>query len=643
MFEEHYLETLNPEQRKAATHTSGPILVVAGAGAGKTKTISYRILHLVRSGIDPKKILAITFTNKAAAEMRDRVFKLLKESRELNRPVSLEGIPFVSTFHSLGVHILKENARLLGLPARFSIFDRSDSKRSIKEALQKAGYDPKQYESGKILGAISREKGEGKTFMDFLNENSSDFWKRLVGKVWKEYEKILADEGALDFDDLLLKTANLLASRPEIKEKYHNVWSHIHIDEYQDTNKVQYKIARLLSEKNKNICVVGDADQMIYSWRGARIDNILDFEEDFPDATTVLLEQNYRSTKTILEAANDIIKKNLKRKDKTLFTNNSEGEQISLYSAYDEADEALYVARTAKRLLTSGTSPDEIAVLFRANFQSRALEEAFLSEEIPYQIIGTRFFERKEVKDVLSFIRAALNPQSLSDVKRIVNVPPRGIGKVTLLKMFEGKPLPGAVGEKVVRFNSLLVEIREFALSHKTSETVKFVVRETGMEKIYKEGHEEDVERLENIRELATLALRYDLFDPETGITKFLEDAALASDQDEIEDKSVKVKLMTVHASKGLEFENVFITGLETGLFPHEGMGGGEERDEEEERRLFYVALTRAKKKLFLSYSSVRTIFGSRQVNLPSDFLSDIPDHLLMADDGSNSLKTIYL
>jgi DNA helicase-2/ATP-dependent DNA helicase PcrA len=634
---------LNPQQKEAAEHLNGPLLIVAGAGAGKTKTLSHRILELVRSGIEPRKILAITFTNKAAAEMRERVRKLLDESVDVNRPVHHDGTPFLSTFHSLGVHILRENARLLGLPARFTIFDRSDSKQAIKEAMRLAGFDPKQFDPGKVLGSISKEKGEGRTLERFINEVRGDFWKRLIEKTWEHYNRILKEEGALDFDDLLLTTAELLRGNDEVRAKYQSIWSHIHIDEYQDTNKVQYSIARSLTGPAQNICVVGDADQMIYSWRGARIDNILDFEKDFPGAKVVLLEENYRSTKTIIDAANEIIRHNRKRKEKNLFTKNSEGEAISLYSAYDEADEAQFVARMAKKLMSGGVGAQHIAVLFRANFQSRVLEEAFLSEDIPYQIIGTRFFERKEVKDVLSFIKAAFNPQGLSDIKRIINVPARGIGKVTILKIFEKKEIPGATGEKVKAFFTLLTSIREYASSHKPSETVKFVLRETGMERMYKEGKEEDTERLENIRELATLAVRYDLYTPEEGISKLLEDAALAADQDEIDDNVEKVKLMTVHASKGLEFEYVFITGLEGGLFPHGGMGDSEERDEEEERRLMYVALTRARKKIFLSHASVRTIFGSRQVTLPSEFLSDIPDHLMQSEQGQGLLRTIYL
>ncbi len=639
-----YLSGLNERQRRAVEKIEGPLLVVAGAGAGKTRMIAHRILHLVKSGVDPKKILAITFTNKAAGEMRERIEALLKTDPNLNRPLSFTELPTVGTFHALGVKMLREHGKVLNISPRFSIFDRGDSRKAVKSAMERAGVDPKQFDPSKILRSISSLKGEGETFHSAREVSEGNFWEKLVLSVWEQYEKILNVEKALDFDDLLLSSVEILRKDNDIRLYYQNAWKYLHIDEYQDTNKVQYTLAMLLAEKHKNICVVGDSDQMIYSWRGARIDNILDFEKDFPNAETILLEENYRSTKTILSAANEIIRKNIMRKEKNLFTKNDEGEKLSLYSAYDEQDEAACSVKKVSSLIAAGASPEEIAVLFRANFQTRALEEAFLNENVPYQIIGTRFFERKEVKDVLSFLRAALNPNALSDLSRIANVPPRGIGKVTLLKMFEKKPIVGATGKKVAQLYTILNKINIFALAHKLSETIKYIVKESGMETALKRGDEDDQERLENIKELATLALRYDTLLPENAIEKFLDDAALATDQDELEERTPTVKLMTVHASKGLEFTYVFITGLEEGLFPHTSMFDDDEsRDPEEERRLFYVALTRAKKKVFLSYASVRTIFGSRDVRLPSRFLSDIPDNLLQPSDGGERLKTIYL
>ena len=641
-----HLNGLNERQSAAVLHTEGPLLILAGAGAGKTKTITHRILHLIKNGVAPGKILAITFTNKAAKEMRERVYDLLKNDKELNRPISSSERPFVSTFHSLGVHIIKENARLLDLPRHFSIYDRSDSKKAVKEGLETLSLDPKKFEPAKILHVISREKGNNVSQDAYTEGVGRDYFGRIVASVWAEYEKILKRERALDFDDLLLKTADLLKRNPLILDHYQKVWRYIHIDEYQDTNRVQYTIARLLAAKERNICVVGDVDQNIYSWRGADIRNILNFETDYPEAKVILLEENYRSTEVILNAANMIIEKNIHRKDKKLFTSKKGGAKIGLYAAYDEQDEADFISRKSAELISEGVRPEEIAVLYRANFQSRVLEEAFLMREVPYQILGVRFFERKEVKDTLSYLRAALNPDCFSDIKRIINVPARGIGKLTLLKVAARQEdgLAASMKEKISGFRNLLVKIQMNALKMKPSDTIKYVIKESGMEDMYKRGKEEDEDRLENIKELATLATRYDHLPPEEGIEKLLADASLASDQDEMEEKTSSVKLMTVHASKGLEFSHVFISGLESELFPHlrlteEELSG---EDQEEERRLFYVALTRAKVKLYLSYASVRMIFGSKRVSIPSEFIIDLDEGLLEPEENLSE-KTIYL
>jgi DNA helicase-2/ATP-dependent DNA helicase PcrA len=619
---------LNERQYEASLHKDGPLMILAGAGAGKTKTITSRIAELVKSGVAPEAILAITFTNKAAKEMRERVISILSNDPELNRPVSMRERPFVSTFHSLGVHILKENAHFLGLTRNFTIFDRDDSKRAVKAGIVHNGLDPKQFEPGKILSIISREKGNGMTYQTFKDNVGRDYMKSIVANVWEHYENRLKKEKALDFDDLLLKTMLLLRDNEAVRERYQKTWQYVHIDEYQDTNEVQYRIARLLSDSHRNICVVGDIDQMIYSWRGADIENILNFENDYPDAKIVVLEQNYRSTKTILGAANNIIKKNKNRREKNMFTENSEGEKVSLYTAYDENDEARYIARTAQELFEKGIKPENIAVLYRTNFQSRAIEEAFLTYGISYELIGTRFFERKEVKDILSFIRFALNPESLSDLTRIVNVPPRGIGKVTLLKIIEGKEheLAGKAGESVATFRRFIARLQAEIGSKKPSEVVKFILKESGIEAYQMKEGDEGLERIQNIKELVTIALKYDAMPQGEGIEKMLEETALASDQDEVDEKKPAVKLMTIHASKGLEFDYVFVTGLEDGLFPSKR--DGEVKDEEEERRLMYVAVTRAGKKVFLSCASVRTIFGEKRLGIPSEFITDIGEEL---------------
>ncbi len=613
---------LNSEQKKAVTFTDGPILILAGAGAGKTRTIAERIRHLVRKGIAPSAILAITFTNKAAKEMRERIDRGL--------PGNLR--PFVSTFHSLGVHILRAQSEKVGIKKHFIIFGRDDSKKAVKEALITLELDPKTHDPARLMGIISKEKGMGRSVRDYTGEEGRGYFQNIIRQVWPEYEKILSRDNALDFDDLLLKTMNLLESHPAVREFYQQTWEYIHIDEYQDTNRVQYEISKMLVGKNKNICVVGDMDQNIYSWRGADIKNILDFEKDYPDARVITLEENYRSTKTILEAANMVIEKNKIRRQKNLFTENSLGEKISLFGGLDETNEAAFIATKAEEFIKKGVPPQEIAVLFRANFQSRVLEEAFMNRAIPYQLLGTRFFERKEVKDIISYLRAAFNPESLSDWRRIVNVPARGIGKTMILKIFSGNEssLPLSMKTKLKNFKMLLKEIEKVSRTQKPSEVISFIIKTSGLEKEWKEGGDEGRARLENAYELSNFASRYDQEFPEEGILNFLADAALQSDQDELKEEQKAVRLMTVHASKGLEFDVVFIAGLEDGLFPHQKMNEENTSPEEaeEERRLFYVALTRARKKVFLSYAQTRTLFGHRQVNIPSEFIFDIPETL---------------
>jgi len=1067
-----HLSGLNAKQKEAASHVKGPLLIIAGAGAGKTKTITHRIVNLIKEGVSPENILAVTFTNKAAKEMRERIMAEIEKNAK-----GQENIPFVSTFHSLGVYIIKENARLLGLTKYFTILDEGDGAAIVKEVMKKVGIDPKQYDPKKIKNIISREKGKFTHLANYeerVNAGTGDYLGKIVAQVWNLYEKKKDQENSLDFDDLLLKSVKLLKENEGIRKIYQEKWKYIHIDEYQDTNEVQYLMSKLLCGDEKNICVVGDYDQClikgtrikmadgtlknienvkkneyvmsnygsgdlrpakvirkrnlqsrddlvsietqkgkilkstpdhihfagyrlgltpqiylnylmykdgsgyrigttsvytkgqrksmigfvqrsnqehadavwiigtyknqqearvqeyilslkyqiptlpftprkgrgingyvhdkvalkeifhsfntensavkllsdlglsqshphhqpqthnsnrrninitlcadkrgktpmhlisifgndiigrkklqalgfsirlakkntenwrfetaranygeicllatkiasvfsntnlvfrarmggmkvklrdgnslpqlpasslmpgmalfsengydiilkvsrisskkikvfdldierthnfiangilthncIYSWRGANLKNILSFEKDYPDTKIVLLEENYRSTKNILEAANEVIKKNKFRPDKNLFTENEKGEKISLYEALDEADEADFIAtkilevldsspssnffslRTAERnsslekigrggtesqagnVFSSGDDVKQdiprkniagladIAILYRANFQSRVLEEAMLRYNIPYQVLGVKFFERKEIKDTLAYLRAALNRENLSDIKRIINFPARGIGKVTLAKIFakDTEDLPIKVKIKIDNFYKILEEIKEKIQKEKTSQVIKFVVKYSGIENELKEGTEEDIERLENIKELVTLALKYDNLENGAGIEKLLEDASLASDQDSIminqekrlEKKALNgVKLMTVHAAKGLEFKYVFITGLEDGLFParnasRSDAGGPHERDSEEERRLFYVAVTRARSKLFLTLSNFRTIFGSRQINAPSEFISDIPGDLLLKEGENARIKTIYI
>ncbi len=573
----------------------------------------------------------------------------------------------------------------MGLTKYFTILDESDAVSLIKESLKELSIDPKQYEPKKIKGIISREKGKFVHLADY-GENRTDYMGKIVAQVWRLYESKKSKENALDFDDLLLKATKLLKDNAEIRKMYQEKWRYVHIDEYQDTNEVQYLMSKLLAESHKNICVVGDSDQLIYSWRGANLKNILNFEKDYPNTKIVMLEQNYRSTKNILEAANVVIKKNKYRPDKNLFTDKEVGEKIGFYEALDEGDEAEFVATKILEIQDSQNEtgskfsqvlgspqprhrPDHdkilsnsilanIAVLYRANFQSRALEEAMLRYNIPYQVLGIKFFERKEIKDTLAYLRAALNRDSLSDIKRIINFPTRGIGKVTLVKLFSTagagqvggmESLPIKMRIKIDQFYKTLEEIEEKIKTSPASDVIKFVIKKSGIENELMNGTEEDQERLENIKELATLALKYNNLENGAGVEKLLEDASLASDQDSLiergESKESKpaVKLMTVHASKGLEFKYVFIVGLEDGLFPHQRRGEEVDSDKEEERRLFYVALTRAREKLFLSFANFRTIFGSRQINAPSEFITDIPPDLLEKEGEKNLMKTIYI
>jgi DNA helicase II / ATP-dependent DNA helicase PcrA len=624
--EHNHLTGLNPAQKEAVLKTKGPLLVLAGAGSGKTRVITHRMVELILRGVAPHNILAVTFTNKAATEMRERVMRLI-ETYPGTATAGHDSRPTVTTFHALGVRILREHHETLHLPRHFVIYDKSDSTRAIKKALEEAGYNPKQFEPRKIGGIISRAKGDALSRSVFAQE-ATGYVESVAAEVWERYERILTQEKALDFDDLLLKTLVLLREYPVIREVLTRRFLYIHVDEYQDTNRVQFEIVKLLAGEAQNICVVGDVDQNIYSWRGADIKNVLQFERNFPGATTVFLEENYRSTQTIISASNQIIAKNKNRIPKTVFTNNSEGEKITLFAAHSGADEAEYVVMTAKKMIAEGASPSSIAVLYRTNFQSRVLEEAFLNFNVPYQLLGTKFFERKEVKDILSFLRLAQNPQSTGDLARIANVPTRGIGKVTMLKMVEGNigDITGIAREKIDRFYTMIEDITNCARTQNTSATIAFTIKRTGYEAdLRKSGTEEDLERLENLRELVSLATMYDALPPQEGIEALMENAALQSDQDELKSKEEKdaVRLMTVHAAKGLEFAYVFITGMEEGLFPHERL---DERavDHEEERRLFYVALTRAQKKVYLTYAHTRTIFGAQTVNVPSSFLNDI-------------------
>ena len=616
---------LNEAQERAVLTTEGPLLIAAGAGSGKTRVLAHRIAHLIEKGVRPESILAITFTNKAAEEMKRRIFSLIHNSG---------AGPWVGTFHAFSVMVLREAGKALGLPKSFSILDEEDALALMKESLKELELDPKQFEPRRMRSLISRRKNE-MTGLEKFKIQALEYFPKILAAAWERYEDKKEKAKALDFDDLLLKTVELFSNHSEILEKYQERFRYVHVDEYQDTNLVQYALTKLLAQKYKNVCAVGDIDQAIYSWRGADFRNILHFERDWPEAKLITLEENYRSTQSILNAANAVIVKNKFRVPKNLFSRKTSGALLGAFEAANEEEEAGFIASLAGRLTgNKKIRPREIAVLYRTNFQSRAIEEKMLERGIPYQVIGIKFYERKEVKDALAYLRAALNPEDLLSAKRIINLPPREIGKVLMTKFFAEDRLQGKAAVKIERFKNILGEIKTAAETKSASAAVKLALSKSGLLEFYDDGTEEGEMRLANIKELASLAGRYDnpaaAGPPPEGILKLLEDAALMSEQDTLKKEENSVKLMTVHAAKGLEFKIVFIAGLEEGLFPHRTMLDEEkELREEEERRLFYVALTRAKEKVYLSWAVFRTIFGSRQINRPSPFLSDIPEELL--------------
>lgn len=633
-----HLQGLNDAQREAVLATEGPVSVLAGAGSGKTRVLTTRIYHLIKEGVPAERILAVTFTNKAAREMRERLAHRLGDAP----------LPFVATFHGLGRDILQRYGSRIGISRYFTIFDRDDSKSAIKKVLKEMDIDPKEMNPNFVLSRISKEKGEGSTPEAFREKYAQkSFQSRVIAEVWPKYEAILKKEKALDFDDLICLPVRLLREHEDIRKEAEKLYSHVHVDEFQDTNELQGKLAGYLSAVHNNLFVVGDIDQTIYTWRGATIENLLKFEEQYENAKTIVLAHNYRSTKTIVAAGNQIIEKNQNRKDKHAVTDNPDGEPIRLHIARNAESEARWVAREARKVIREGVPPEEIAVLFRTNFQSRALEEAFLSEGLPYKVLGTRFLDRKEVKDVLAWVRLALDPEREVDRIRAVQAPTRGIGKVTLGKLIDGRrdTLKPAEVKKVAAFESIVMELNELSKIAVPSEFVKLVIERSGLADALRKGGEEDAERLENAKELATLASRYDGMPGEEGIAAFLAESALAGDQDELDAPGTAgITLMTVHAAKGLEFDTVFVTGMEQGLFPHEAREG-EKRDEEEERRLFYVAVTRAKRKLNLTLATVRRIYGTDFASEPSMFIRDIDEGLITFSEGDELYgeRTIYI
>lgn len=624
------LNDLNDKQLEAVKATEGPLLVLAGAGSGKTKVLTTRIAYLIKEkNIDPYNILAITFTNKAAREMKERIINLIG---------SVGYSMQISTFHSFGLSIIKDNYELLGYKPNFTILDSDDTLTLIKKILKDMNIDPKLYNPKAIKNSISSAKNELIDSKKYAKYVGSDF-EATVLDVYKQYESRLISNNALDFDDLLMKPIELFNNNPSVLKEYQERFKYILIDEYQDTNEAQYLLTKMLSAKYKNICVVGDDSQAIYSWRGANYRNILNFEKDYKDTKTVYLEENYRSTKTILNAANSVIKNNVDKKEKNLWTNNEEGVKITYHKALSEVDEAYYVKDEIKKLIKDGVSPSEIAVLYRTNAQSRAMEDAMLESQIPYKVIGSfYFYNRREIKDLISYLKLIYNNDDDTSLIRIINTPKRGIGLKTIenlsIKALTNKTsmFNSIDSGKELIFKNLINELKEKQENLSLTELVDLVLDKSGMkDELVKENSIEADIRLENLEEFKSITRSFEEANGIISLGEFLEQITLVSDMEEHKNNDNVVTLMTIHSAKGLEFENVFLIGMEEGIFPHKNSMDLRE-DLEEERRLCYVAITRAKKNLYLVNAKKRMIFGETSYNMPSRFINEIDQNCLNVD-----------
>lgn len=650
------LDGMNPQQLEAVKTTEGPLLIMAGAGSGKTRVLTHRIAYLiVEKGVYPSNILAITFTNKAAREMRDRIDTLLS-------PGISESM-WVSTFHSMCVRILRRNIDRIGISKNFTILDTADQLTAIKNVFKQLNIDPKLYDPRTVLHAISSSKNECITAEKYkANANPYNPFEKIVGDVYEGYEKLLRKNQCLDFDDLIMMTITLFERVPDVLDYYQNKFQYIHVDEYQDTNHSQYKLVKMLASKFKNICVVGDSDQSIYRWRGADISNILSFEKDYPNAKVILLEQNYRSTQRILQAANDVISNNERRYPKKLVTKNPEGEKIVVYKARDERDEAQFVVKTIQQLMEKENRKlDDFAVLYRTNAQSRVMEEVLVKSNLNYAIVGgTKFYDRKEIKDLLAYLRLIANNEDDLSLARIINEPKRSIGPTTFEKLatyaiqneqsiFEAMKnvkeigLSARASKAVEGFYELISSLTKMQEELTVTELVKKVIDQSGYrEMLEKEKTLEAESRLENIEEFLSVTKAFEERSDDQSLIAFLTDLALISDIDSLEEtenpSSGKIVLMTMHSAKGLEFPVVFIIGMEENIFPH-SRSIGDNAEMEEERRLAYVGITRAEERLYLTCASYRTLYGRSNSNSPSRFLKEISDGIIYPISNSYSFE----
>lgn len=627
------LDNLNKQQKEAVTHIDGPMLVLAGAGSGKTKVLTSRIAYLIENGVNPRNILAITFTNKAAKEMKDRVINLIGSSANYIQ---------ISTFHSLGLKMIKENYSILGYDKNFTILDSDDTLTVVKKIIKEMNLNPQFYNAKAIRNKISSAKNELMSVSEFSHV---EFDKDIV-RIFEKYNSILKTNNSVDFDDLLVLPIQLL-NNSEVLDRYQELYKYILIDEYQDTNEAQYKFTKKLASKYKNIFVVGDNDQAIYAFRGANFKNILNFEKDYPNCKTILLEENYRSTKMILNAANSVIKNNKERKDKNLWSNNPEGNKIKYIQADSDKEEGSYISSKIKELNNNGVNYEDIAILYRTNAQSRLIEEEMLKNNIPYRVIGSfYFYNRKEIKDLLCYLRLINNPHDDISLTRVINVPKRGIGTKTMdnldAKSNElGLSLFDVISDgKELVFKNLILKMQEECENLSLTEMVDLVLNESGMkQELVNEKTLESEIRLENLEEFKSITKNYEEEFGVISLSDFLNEISLVSDMSEHQESKNKVSLMTVHAVKGLEFDYVFVTGMEEGIFPHyNAINDGSRSAIEEERRLCYVAITRAKKDLWLLNAKRRLLFGNTQTNLPSRFMEEIDPKYLEVENNRKSV-----
>ena len=621
------LNTLNDKQKEAVLYNEGPLLIIAGAGAGKTKTLTTKIAYLIEEeNVHPLNILAITFTNKAAKEMKDRLYGLIGD---LAKKIQ------VSTFHSFGLKLLRENYALLGYEKNFVIMDSDDSLTVVKKIIKDLNYDPKIYNPRAVRNKISSCKNEMMSPAAYEKFAVSDY-EKVVFEVYQKYEQKLKRNNSVDFDDLLLLPIELFRKNPDVLEKYQNLYKYVLIDEYQDTNEAQYILTKLISKKYQKITCVGDDSQSIYSFRGANYKNILNFEKDYPNAKTILLEQNYRSTSTILDAANGVIKNNLQRKDKNLWTARGVGEKIKYYRAQSEKDEARFVVEKIQKLHEENVEYKDIAVLYRTNAQSRVLEEAMLKENLPYRVIGSfYFYSRKEIKDLIAYLRLLHNPKDNVSLLRVINTPKRGIGlktieNLTLKADTEGTSIFEAITSgKEYEFKKLIERLQEVSKELTLTELIDKVLDSTGLKaELESEKSLEAEVRLENLEEFKSITKTFEEREGLISLEDFLLEISLISDVEEYKDDSNRVSLMTIHSVKGLEFDHVFVVGLEEGIFPHMN-SLMENASLEEERRLCYVAITRAKDDLYLLNARRRVLFGNEQINPVSRFFNEIDSNLV--------------